>query len=472
MSQKESKPGISEPDASAKLANLPEKMEELMQYSTSCECGRNHSVDLVHCFVQRDALDYLIPIVEEIGRKLNVLVVVDRNTQSLAGEHIVRVMKHASHRVSICTLPDGLGNRPHADETNLKGVLTCMASADIAIAVGSGTINDLTKLASFKCGIPYISVATAPSMNGYTSAISAITVKGVKRTIECHQPYAVIADLGIITKAPLYLIAAGVGDLESKTTSIADFRLSGRLRHTYYCKAPESVVLTAEQRVKAAAEGIPHADPESIAALMEALILSGISMKLAGSSSPASGGEHLISHHWDMTAAEEHRIEGWHGAQVGVCTIVTAALYERLKAISPSSIDIERIIATRPSQTEILKQLLHRHGSRTDEVSSEYFQKYLSDDDLQKELVDIKSNWEAIWQMLDDILRPASFIRHILKKAGAPTTVQQLGLYPYHLTRSFIAARDIRNRFTVLDLAADLDVLERLQGEVTVEAIE
>ncbi|MBN1654194.1 MAG: sn-glycerol-1-phosphate dehydrogenase [Deltaproteobacteria bacterium] len=451
-----------ERDSLRELAQPPVELRELLRYSASCRCGRDHSVDIADISLREHAIEDLPSILENFGQNQRIVVVADRVTREIAGDSVQRITASAGHRVGVCVVPDGIGGRPHADETALEIVQRSLAQADLALAVGSGTINDLVKLASFRRTIPYVVVATAPSMNGYTSAISAITVRGVKRTIDCRQPYAVIADLAILCRAPRDLTLAGLGDLESKPTATADYRLGGRLRRTYYCPAPERVVRRAEERAAGYAEGINRGDPEAMAALTEALLLSGISMKLAGSSSPASGGEHLMSHFWDMTASEENRIEGWHGAQVGVCTMVTAALYEQLREIRPDSLDIEAIAASRPSVEEITRQIRRRHGTRANEVVSEYFDKHLSNDDLYRELEDLKQHWDEIWGGLSDTLRPAGAIRRILATAGASITVQQIGLTPRHLKTSFLAAREIRGRFTVLDLAADLGLLEKL----------
>lgn len=425
-----------------------------------------HAVDVAHVSIRDRAIEDVLSVIEDIGHKQNITLIMDSVTREIAGNAVQRIVSAGGHRASLCVVPDGLGARPHADESALAVVKDSLSAADLAIAVGSGTINDLTKLASFERSIPYIVVATAPSMNGYTSAIAAITIRGVKRTVDCHQPFAVIADLEILSRAPHDLVVAGLGDLESKPTATADFRLGGRLRGGYYCPAPERVVQKAEERAASFADGINRGDREAIAALTEALILSGISMKLAGSSSPASGGEHLMSHFWDMTAAEENRLEGWHGAQVGVCTIVTASLYERLRAISADSIDIDKIVTNRPRRDAIEQQLRRRHGPRGDEIVSEFFAKHLEDDDLRKELEDVKEHWHEIWQSLDDVCRPAAAIQKTLKAAGAPITVQQIGLTREHLATAFVVAREIRGRFTVLDLAADLGLLEEIRDEV------
>jgi glycerol-1-phosphate dehydrogenase [NAD(P)+] len=448
------------------IAEVPTELSRLLDFSATCGCGRTHSVTTRYASIRRGAIDDVVDFARAVGRDLSLVIVDDRRTRTIAGDRVAELLERDGHRTARCRVPDGAGGRPHADEERLALVEAALDGADAAVAVGAGTINDLTKLASFNRSIPYVCVATAPSMNGYTSAIAAIMQGGVKRTVECHQPLAVVADLDILCGAPLELVAAGLGDLESKPTSTADYRLAGRVRDEHYCPAPESVVFEAERRAADSAAGLRVGDPEAIAALSEALILSGISMKLAGSSSPASGGEHLISHHWDMTAEEEGRVEFWHGSQVGVATIVTATVYELLAAIDPATIDVDALAAAGPSRGEIERAIGERHGERADGVRAEYFSKHVEGDELRRELERVRDGWEDLWAHLGEVLRPGGRVRGILEAAGAPTTVSELGLTPDHLRRSFVAAREIRGRFTVLDLAAELGLLEKLREEV------
>lgn len=449
-----------------RVAQIPTALDALCGFSVECGCGRTHRVDLKQAVIRAGALEVLPDLAREVGSGLRTGVVFDRVTREIAGSRVAKMIRTDGHRVREVTVPDGAGDRPHADEARLRRVQENLDGCDLAVSVGAGTINDLTKLASFRLGIPYISVATAPSMNGYTSAIAAVLIRGVKRTVDCHQPMAVVADLDILQRAPLHLSRSGLGDLESKPTATGDFRLGGMLRGAYYCPAPEQVVMAAEANAAEAAFALEEGDPEAVTALTEALILSGISMKLAGSSSTASGGEHLISHYWDMTAAIEGRVEGWHGAQVGVATIVTATLYEHLRRISPDDIDIERIIALRPSRDDQERVIDSVHGPFADEVKQEWFAKQLDDDDLRASLRRAKERWHTIWHELDGVLRPARRVRDILRAAGAPTRVTDLGLTPGHLRAAFSAAPRIRNRYTVLDFAHELGLFDTLAPEV------
>jgi glycerol-1-phosphate dehydrogenase [NAD(P)+] len=448
------------------LAEIPRRLDELMGFSAPCRCGKVHSVDMRGVSIRPGALQDVVSWAREVGGSLRLVVVADRVTHEIAGERVLRLLSGDGHRARACRVPDGAGGRPHADEAGLQIVEAALEGVDLAVAVGAGTINDLTKLASFRRNIPYLVVATAPSMNGYTSAIAAVMQKGVKRTVDCHQPLAAIADLEILQAAPAELIAAGLGDLESKPTATADFRLCGRIRGDYYCPAPEGVVLQAEARVAEAAGGLRGRDPQALLLLTEALMLSGISMKLAGSSSPASGGEHLISHYWDMWAEDENRVEGWHGAQVGVATIVTATLYEFLQEMNPADIDVDALVAAHTPVEQWESAIRSRHGLRADEVWREFSKKHPTAEQLRRELTGIRDGWKDLWDDVGQTLRTPARTRKILKSAGAAVTVGELGLESGHLRRAFSAAREIRNRYTVLDLAADLGVLENRAGSV------
>lgn len=448
------------------IPDIPTTLDELLGFSTSCSCGRIHSVELQFASIGTGVLGDVVDFSRAIRPAGRIAVITDSNVKGVAGDNVQRLLQSAGHQTTLFVLPNGPGARPHADEKTLHHVENALASAELAIAVGSGTINDLTKLGSFRAGIPYITVATAPSMNGYTSAIAAIMVQGVKRTVDCHQPRAVVADLAILSKAPSDLIAAGLGDLESKPTALADYRLGGLLNDTHYCHVPEAVVLAAEERAADEARGLGVKDPSAISALTEALILSGISMKMAGSSSPASGGEHLISHYFDMTAEDENRLEGWHGAQVGVATIVTATLFEHIRDTDPTRIDIDQILSRRPSRAETEAAIRLRHGKRATEVMGEFFQKYRDDEELERFLQRTMGEWNSIWAKLDPILRTGAQVKDILAAGGAPTTMGELGLTPDHLRSAYMAAREIRNRYTVLDFAAEIGQLELLREPV------
>ena len=173
-----------------------------------------------------------------------------------------------------------------------------------------------------------------------------------------------------------------------------------------------------------------------------------------------------MSHFWDMTAAAEERTEGFHGAQVGVATVATAALYEYLAALSPDRFDPDRIIARRPTLESEIAVIERIHGEFADEVTAEYRRKRPSDEDLRDRVLFLKAHWRDLFAGLADVLRPPRRIRDILHAAGAPLTIGELSLTPGHLQHGFRTARYIRDRYTVLDLAFDVGILDDAADDI------
>ncbi|MBN2803482.1 MAG: iron-containing alcohol dehydrogenase [Deltaproteobacteria bacterium] len=455
---------------SVKHISIPEKLNELAGYSQKCSCGRVHSVDTKLFVIEHHALDQIPDVIKKYAATVKTAgILSDQITREIAGNTISKLLKKEGLNIEELTLKSPPGartvERPHATFENTLFVEEQLKHCQIIIAVGSGTINDLAKLASFRIGIPYITVPTAASMNGYTSAIAAIMKNGLKQTIDCHQPLAVIADISIISKAPVHLNASGLGDLESKPVSTSDFKLSSLITNSYFCAAPGELVAKAEKKAAQSADGLAKGNEDAVKNLMEALLLSGCSMKLASSSSPASGGEHLISHLFDMTAEQENRVEGWHGAQVGVATIVTATLYEELKKVDPSTINIQSLLDKRVTLQQHKDEITKNHGSFAEQVFMEFSKKYPADTDYKKRLEFITHNWNTIWENINSLKSPSE-IKSILKAAGAPVTMKELGLTPAHLHYSFLHAREIRGRYTVLDFAADIGMLQSLKDKI------
>ncbi len=445
---------------------VPTGVQELLGYRHHCECGLIHETQLAGVHTRKGALEELESAIERHAGRARCLMVTDSRLWQLLGEKLQKRLERAGRKTAVVIVPDGPGQRPHATSQNVALVEAAMDRVGVAVSVGSGTVNDLTKLAAFRRGIPYVCVATAASMNGYTSSIAAIMAEGVKRTVSCKGPIAVIADIDIIAAAPRELTLAGLGDLESKPTATADFFLSGAVTGEHYCDFAEAVVRVAEKKAREAAPGLRSGDVQAVEALTEALILSGVSMALAGTSSPASGGEHLISHYWDMTAELEGRVEGWHGAQVGVATTVTAALYDRLRGRDPRSIDVDALVLGHPTWADLEPRILRLHGPLGPLVAPELEAKHQGREQYRRRLEGIIEGWSGLWSKLDARLRAADEIRGVLRSAGAPTTVGQIKLTPDHLRRAYSRGRHIRSRYTVLDFAHDIGLLEDGSEEV------
>ncbi len=427
-----------------------------------CACGRTHRVLTRAVVIERQGLRRVPDLVERHFPPGRLLVVADTNTQAAAADELLALL--------VPDLPADLqvlGARtdvPVGDESHVTQVRERLdGTYAAAIAVGAGTVTDLVKLASAQAGIPCGVVATAASMNGYTSAIAAIYADGLKRTLPATPPVWVVADLDVLAAAPRDLTVAGFADLMSKPSSTADWRASSLILGDYFCPFCAELAAHAEAACGAQAARIGQGDPEAVALLIAGLILSGISMAIAGSSSPASGGEHLISHVWDMRRLEDGRPHALHGAQAGLGTLMTAALWRLLRDVPrPDAARTEQVLRARPSWEAEARAIRERLGSLAEPALAEYRAKRPQDGELRRRLDYLAATWHTFWHELDALQRGLDRIRARLDQAGAPTTVRAVGYDPDEARTAFRDARFIRSRYTVFDLATDLGVLEDL----------
>ncbi len=435
------------------------RVREFLGRTFLCTCGQVHRIPTREVIVGPGAVEELQAVAKRHLPAGSWIVVADATTAEVAGERVAEVL---SSRLEVLP-PNYLGDRLVCDEAAVRHAEAAIAGYAAAVAVGAGTVNDTVKLACHRRGIPYIAVATAASMNGYPSAIAAVYERGLKRTVPAEPPVAVVADMDIVAAAPAELTRAGLGDLSSKPVSSADWLAAQILKGDLYCQTSVGLADDAEVECRRAAASIGAGEPEAVATLMAGLIASGLSMAIAGSSAPASGGEHLISHLWDMRRHLRGRPLNLHGAQVGVTTLISAALWQMLKDSQPPDEErIREIIAKRPSPEQEAEHISKRLGELAEPAVEQYLQKRPSDEELEARLTFLSHTWPRFWAHMGSVVREPGEIAAALKAAGAPTTIAELDISADEALSAVLDARYIRNRYTVLDLAADLGLLEEL----------
>lgn len=400
------------------------------------------------------------------------LVVSDDHTLVAAGLTVEAALADAGVPVRRIVLEP----RPGDDHLVAEdGVITALqtllaAGPGRVVAVGAGTVNDIGKFASFKVGREYIAVPTAASMNGYTSTIAAVLVGGVKRTLPCDQPIGIFADTDVLQAAPPHLNRAGFGDLLSKPVSQGDWLLSHIVRGVPYSTRPNDILeeLFAELLVQAPAIG--RADAHGLSVLMEAILVSGFSMAVAGSSAPASGGEHLVSHYWDMEQLDKGLpLLGLHGTQVGVATRLSAMLFERLLAIDPAAIDPIALAARRPDAGAI-DALTSKHSTLRSEVVLEIRRqlekKQKVGAELAAELALVKARWPEIHARIGAVMLSTAAIERALHAAGCVDRPSAIGCDSARAVHTLRVCRHMRDRYVALDLMDDLGLLEGWAADV------
>ena len=339
----------------------------------------------------------------------------------------------------------------------------------IPIAVGSGTINDLTKLAAHRVGRPgYMCVATAASMDGYTAFGASIIHHGSKQTFDCPAPTAVVADLDVIRAAPAEMNAWGYADLLAKVTAGADWMVADALGVEPIDPLAWNIVQGRLREAVSDPAGIRAGNPDAMRGLVEGLMLGGFAMQATKSSRPASGAEHQFSHLWDM---EHHAHEGSapsHGLKVGIGTLAVTALYERLLAQPLESLDVARCCAAWPEKSVWMRRAeeLFPEDDLRAVATREIAAKHSSAAQLAEQLELLRQVWLTLRMRLREQLVPFPTLREMLRSAGAAVEPEQIGISRARLRESYWKAFFIRRRFTVLDLAVRTGLLDTMLKEI------
>ena len=396
--------------------------------------------------VGRDALSRLYDFCGSRGLS-KFFLVADTNTWKVLGEEVGKELGARGWEVASVVLDD-----PEVivdARTILKVLLAYTPGHCTLLATGSGTVTDITRFVSHRTGNSFISLPTAPSVDGYTSTNVPMIVDGIKKSCTAHGPSAIFADTATLCSAPRPMIAAGFGDMLGKYTSVADWRLGHLLWGQPYDESIACRALEAVKGCAGAAAAIGSAAPNGIGRLMEGLIESGFCMTDFGTSLPASGTEHHYSHCWEMKLLREGRPSILHGAKVGVATVLVAGLYDRLRRLARGDAYDLLEASARPSREQEVRKIREAFGPMADEIvkaqsaflnaGSEAF------DQLKGRIVECWPDIQAIAAQVPT----AEEMTGLLEKAGGPVSVEALGLSREDLEMATSSAHYLRGHFTV-----------------------
>ena len=384
-------------------------------------------------------------LVAGLGLGGRLAVVCDDNTHRVLGARLADALA-AIATISEVRLP----GRPHADGETVAALRRETAACDALIAVGSGSINDLCKYAAALDNKPYAVFATAPSMNGYTSVNAAITIDGHKKSIQAAAAVGVFMDLEVLAAAPPRMIRSGLGDSLCRPTAQADWLLAHMLLGEPYREAPFALLAEDEATLFDGSAALMRGDLDVMRALARVLTLSGFGMTIAQGSQPASQGEHLIGHYAEMRA-DPAWPPSFHGEQIGVATLTMARLQERMLADGPP-----RLAACTADEASVIDHFGRDLGAA---CWAEFRLKRLDEEAARTLNGRLESSWDAIAARIAAISLPAARLEDVLGRAGAAICPRDLGWPDDFYDGAVRPAREIRNRYTFLDLAADSGVL-------------
>jgi glycerol-1-phosphate dehydrogenase [NAD(P)+] len=365
----------------------------------------------------------------------------------------------------------------HADELTVAAARASAADADCVVTVGSGTISDIGKAAA-PGGTPLVAVQTATSVNGYADPFSVLLHHGVKRTTPSRWPDALVVDPAVLQGAPGELNRAGAGDLMAMFTATADWYLASAMEPARppgpdphagdppYHPAVAGLARARGQRLLALAPRL-GTDPDtgSLAELADMLTLSGIAMGVAGSTAPSSGMEHAISHLLEMAATASGRPANFHGAQVGVASVVAAQTWAHvLRVIRDGGLDRRPALPDPDAVRDRIGRAfagLDPGGSMAAECFDDYARK-LRRLGSASPLATLRSSWPVHRAALDDMLIDPGALAGALRSAGLPARFSELAEPVDDATARWAVANCPlqRQRLGVADLAMLLGAWE------------
>lgn len=415
-----------------------------------CPCGRKHTCDTEDVIVGHGTVNSVGAILRAHGFPKtqsavkdtpNLLIVADKNTL-FASEGILPSLSDAGYTYTL-RVYDNL-REAQMDEVN--SLTAALKSSGGVLSVGTGSLNDICRLASFRAEKDFAIFATAPSMDGFASGTAPIVTNGFKETHEAHQPRLILADTAILAKSPQMLKGAGFGDMIGKLTGLCDWKISHLLTGEYYCPAIAGLTKSAVDKISELADGVQLCDETAAAAVFEALIMTGIAMKFADSVRPASGAEHIVSHFWDICKMRDNIPPDFHGRDVGVATVLINRLYR--KAASYESI---KACDDKPDWDKIYAVYGERLKPDIIRLNAPSCLEHVTPERLEK-------HWDGIRSIVFETLPDDGALVSLMKRAGTPTEIAEVNVSPALAAQSLKYHPYMRRRLTLARLLPMTDI--------------
>ena len=393
------------------------------------------------------------------------IIIADTNTWRVAGEAVLQSLEVAGvpHVDSFVFDDPDL----YAEWKFVEQLKAPLAPLDvIAIAVGSGVINDLTKYTSHILGRKYICVGTAASMDGYTAYGASITKDGNKQTFSCPAPYGFVMDPVIAAAAPKELAASGYADLIAKIPAGADWMLADAVGAEAIDQFGWDLVQDGLRESLSAPAAVHAGDVERTEKLSEGLLMSGFAMQAIHSSRPASGTEHQFSHCWDMeNLAYPNGKHGSHGFKVGIGTLASTASLEFLLEKDIENLDVEKCVAAWKSWDETEAEIRTIFAGKPGHLArglEETKGKYVDKEGLRRQLEALKAKWPVLREQIRAQIIPFSEVYEDLKLVGAPYEPEMICVDRARMRRTFSYIPYMRSRFTNIDIVYRLGLMSEL----------
>jgi len=418
------------------------------------------------------AVKHLLPIMQRNGWQ-KILLVADVNTYAVAGKIALDLLQpYMDTPINTFVFPDkALVGEEYSVGRLLMGV---EPGIECIVALGSGTLNDLVRYVSFRLHVPYVIVATAASMDGFASPMSPLNRNNLKITHPACLPYAIICDTEFTKTAPQAMTAAGLGDMAGKYNSLCDWRLAGMLFGDKHSETVSALMTQAAEVCMDNPAGLAESGETALEGLARGLVLSGIAMKLAESTRPASGAEHHMSHFWEMMFIFQNKPAVLHGTKVGIGALTIKRLHMMLLAdMEDGKIDWDAALAKADRiDPAAYEQTIRRiFGSAAELVLAENIRSGRSFGPATRERIQLyRERWPEIRNVLETAVPEYQRLENALRTVHGAISPKDIGVDRESYVNGLVYARELRQFFTMLVFLGDLGVLkgyaERLAKEI------
>ena len=408
--------------------------EIIKEFEKPCSCGMEHHAAVQDVQIGSGLVKKVGEILKKNGFPKNILLVADKNTLA-AAKGIEESLKGFSVEYKIYD-QIRVARMEHVEE--LESIIR---GRDIGVlSVGTGSVNDLCRLAAARQDKKLCIFGTAPSMDGFASYSSPIVASGFKASYPAKSPEVIIGDTKILAAAPTYLKSAGFGDMVAKYIGLADWKISSLLTDEVYCEKVGKLTRDAVDKLMSMADRVTQNDEETAGEIFKALLMTGIGMSFMQNSRPASGSEHIIAHLLECVELRDGIVPNYHGEDVGVFTLLMLKYYNELA-------DKETIKVKKENTN--WADVYSFYGEMADDVRKLNEPKTVTDEVDPKVLED---KWQEIREIIHSI--PSyDEVYYAMKMAGCKLTVEDIGKSQELVDNCIKYSPYMRYRLTLLRLS-------------------
>ena len=431
----------------------------LILSGVTCGCPCQHNLPAQDIYVGSGILANIGRYIRRRSLGRHCVLVADNITWEVAGRRTRDLLAADGYEVVPCVIRRDGPMEP--DERAVGEVLLSLQpDTQFLVSVGSGSITDVTRVNAKRAGLPMVCVGTAASMDGYTSVVCPLTFRGLKIHRPGNCPDIILCDLDVLRTAPLAMAASGVGDVLGKYIAKADWIIGSLINDEPYCPTCGQIVTDAVNRLVDNVEEIKSRSERGMRILIEALLLSGMTIMIVGHTRAVASVEHNIAHYWEMMQLMRGKRPPRHGESVGVATLLAWPMFTRFAGEDLSRLDMRALRDGRMGRQERVRWMHRAYGRDAAEtIMAENPGDFLTWEEQERRVRRAQERFEEIRACIGQ-LPPVETIRGVMETLGAPLTPEDCGVDAELLNMSMHCAKDYRTRYTLFKTLDECGLLK------------